>query len=84
MYIYIFSFFQLVDPPFNPYAILNNIPQQVRIFQKDSPLKAYLAVKLPEQGILTRSDFYLNEVKNGQCCHVYRKLFLFLLSSSSF
>ena len=47
----------------NPYAVLNNIPQQVQVFIKNSELKKYLHIKLPEQNIMGREDFYLNEVR---------------------
>lgn len=62
LFCHITSYFFL-QPTINPYAVLNNIPQQVRVFVKNSEIKLYLHAKLPEQNIFAREDFYLNEVR---------------------
>ena len=46
----------------NPFSRLNNIPQQVREFIPEAPLKQYLILKLDDMNISDRNDFYLNEI----------------------
>ena len=74
---HITSYFFL-QPTINPYAVLNNIPQQVRVFVKNSEIKLYLHAKLPEQNIFAREDFYLNEVR----CYFLASFFIITTFSS--